>query len=73
MKSTVCVALTALASVKVMFVPEIDMEEIALLVPFTSTANEEASTPVPSMVSSKLRVKRVGDEVLTLPPVKPGA
>ena len=73
MKSTVCVALIALDNVKIIVVPEIEMPVMDLFVPLTSTAKEEASTPVPSMVSSKLRVKRVGDEVLTLPPVKPGA
>jgi hypothetical protein len=46
---------------------------MALLAPATDTAKDVASTPVPSMVSSKLRVSCVGVEVLTLPPVKPGA
>ena len=73
MKSTVWPALTALDSVKMMFVPEMEMPVMDLLTPLTRTANDEASTPVPSMVSSKLRVKSVGEEVLTLPPVKPGA
>ena len=73
MKSTVCPIVTALARVNVMEVPEIDMPVTALFVPATSTAKEVASTPAPSIVSSKLRVNSVGDDVLTLPPVKPGA
>jgi hypothetical protein len=72
-KSTVWPVVTALDSVNVTDVPEIAIDEIDLLVPLTRTAKEVASTPVPSMVSSKLRVKSVGEEVLTLPPVKPGA
>jgi hypothetical protein len=71
--STNCVALTALARVNTIVVPEIDIPVITLLAPATETAKDVASTPVPSMDSSKLRVSCVGDEVLTLPPVKPGA
>ena len=73
MKSTVCVALTALDNVKIIVVPVMEIALIDLLVPLTSTAKEVATTPAPSIVSSKLRVKSVGDEVLTLPPVNPGA
>jgi hypothetical protein len=64
---------TALASVNVIVVPEMDIPVTALFDPATKTAKDVATTPVPSMDSSKLRVSWVGDEVLTLPPVKPGA
>ncbi len=73
MKSTLCPAVTALARVNVIVVPEIEMPVIALVDPATKTAKDVADTPVPSMDSSKFRVKRVGVDVLTLPPVKPGA
>lgn len=73
MNSTVWPAVTALDSVNVIVVPEMEMELIVLFDPLTETANDEARTPVPSIVSSKLSVKSVGDDVLTLPPVKPGA
>jgi hypothetical protein len=72
-KSTLCPALTALARVNTIVVPEMAIAVMALFVPATKTAKDVASTPVPSMVSSKLRVNCVGVEVLTLPPVKPGA
>jgi hypothetical protein len=72
-KSTVCVALTALDNVKMIVVPVIEIAVIDRLAPLTSTAKEVASTPAPSIVSSMLRVNSVGEDVLTLPPVKPGA
>lgn len=73
MNSTVWPAVTALDSVNVIVVPEMDMELIVLFDPLIETANDEARTPVPSILSSKLRVSCVGVDVLTLPPVKPGA
>jgi hypothetical protein len=57
----------------VIVVPEIEIALMDLFVPLTRTANDEARTPVPSILSSKLRVSCVGDDVLTLPPVKLGA
>ena len=73
MKSTVWPVVTALDNVNVIVVPEIVIPVIALFVPPTNTAKDAATTPVPSIDSSKLRVSCVGVEVLTLPPVKPGA
>ncbi len=73
MNATLWPLVTALASVKMIVVPEIEIAVIALFVPATETAKDVADTPVPSMDSSKFRVNCVGVDVLTLPPVKPGA
>lgn len=73
MKSTVCPVVTALDNVNVIVVPEMEIAVIDLLELLTRTAKEDAETPVPSMLSSKFSVRSVGEDVLTLPPVNPGA
>jgi hypothetical protein len=72
-KSTVWPVLTALDNVNVIVVPEMAIPVIDLLELLTRTAKDVASTPVPSILSSKFRVSCVGEDVLTLPPVNPGA